>query len=188
MNETVKKQGITFGITVGVLAIVCTTLMYVIDISLFVSFWTGSIIFIINLVLAIIAVAKVKKAQGGYASFKEAFTTFFIVMAIGSLINALYMFVLFNLIDPTAKTTVTDLVVQSTAKMMQGIGAKTADIKATLEEIKNADSFGLLALLKSYVYGLIFYIIVGLIVAAAMKKQDPFAGIKQDSLDNPGQE
>ncbi|MFP9113565.1 DUF4199 domain-containing protein [Flavobacterium sp. RHBU_3] len=188
MNEAVKKNGITFGLVIGGISVVLLTLMYAIDLKLFVNMWIGILTFFVNLAIGIYAIAKVKKAQGGYASFKEAFTTYFIVMLIGAGIYSIYTFFIFNVIDPDIKPVVTEHVVETTAKMMQGMGAKTADITKTLNEIRKADSFSIVALAKSYIWGLIMHIIIALIVAAVMKKQDPFGGMKPESPENIGGE
>ena len=171
MTEAVKKNGLNFGIILGIIGIVITALIYSLDITMFVNMWLGICLFLINLVIGIVAVVKTKKALGGLITFKDAFTTYFITMALGALINTLFMFILFNFIDPSAKEIITEKSVETTAKMMQGFGAKTEDIKLTLEQIKKTDNWSALNLLKSYAFGLIFYIIIGLIVAVAFKNK-----------------
>lgn len=173
MNTAVKKNGLNYGIIIGVLSIVFTSLMYAIDISLFSKWWIGIVIFLINLILGIVAVAKAKATLGGYITFKEAFTTFFIAMALGAAIGSVFMFVLFNIIDPGAKEEIMRSVKEMTVNMMQGMGAKTEDIRKTIDELDKNDNFALVSQLKSYMWGLLFYIIIGLIVAAAMKKNKP---------------
>lgn len=129
--------------------------------------------FVVNLVLGIVAVNKAKTAMGGYITFKEAFTTFFIAMAIGALIGSVFMFILFNFIDPGAKEIVMQQVKEMTVNMMQKMGAKTEDIRKTVDELDKNDNFSFGSQIKSYVFGLVFYIIIGLIVAAATKKNRP---------------
>lgn len=173
MTDFVKKNGVNFGILVGIISILIYTILYSIDLSLLASVWVGIIIFLINLGIGIYAVAKSKKEQGGFISFKEAFTAFFIVMAIGSIINSVFMFVLFNLIDPEAKATISEIVIEKTVTMMQNAGLNSEDIRRTAEEMQNTDNFSALSLVKSYFSGLVLYIIIALIVAAAFKKNKP---------------
>lgn len=173
MTQAVKKNGLNYGIIIGVISVVVTTLMYVIDLNLFSKWWIGIILFLINLILGIVAIAKTKSALGGFISFKEAFTTFFIAMAIGGLISALYMFILFNFIDPEAKDVIMQNIKEMTADMMNGMGAPSEDIRKTIEEMEKTDNFSLISQAKSYMWSLLFYIIIGLIVAAAMKKNKP---------------
>lgn len=173
MTEAVKKNGLNFGLIVGVTSIVITSIMYAVDVKMFANYWIGICMFVVNLVLGIVAVAKAKKAMGGYISFKDAFTTYFMAMAIGAALGSIFMFVLFNLIDPGAKEIIMERVVEMTVSMMEGFGAKAEDIRKTVEDMKAIDNFGLVQQLKSYIWGLLFYIIIGLIVAASMKRNKP---------------
>ena len=171
MNEAIRKNGLTFGLIVGVVAILISVLIYVIDLSLMVSIGVGLGIFAINITLGVIGVANVKKQMGGFIEFKQALGAFVLIMAIGSIINVLFMILLFNVIDPAAKETMTKLAVEKTVSMMQNFGAKPKDILKTVETMKQTDSFGTFALLKSYVSGMVMYVIIGLIVAVALRNK-----------------
>ncbi|WP_159802234.1 DUF4199 domain-containing protein [Flavobacterium sp. MK4S-17] len=169
MADIVKKNGINFGIIVGVVSILSSAIIYAVNLELMVNIWLGIVLFLVNLVIGIVAVAKTKKAMGGIISFKQAFSVYFFTMAIGSLIGTLFMYVLFNFVDPAAKETLTQLTVEKTVSMMQGVGAKTEDIRKTAEQIQATDNFSIGSLIKSYFFGLIFSIIIALIVGAAFK-------------------
>lgn len=173
MTNLVKKNGLNFGIIVGVLSILATTIIYVIDIKMFVSFWVGIPLFLVNLIIGIIAVAKTKKGLNGFISFKEAFSVYFFALALGSLIGMVYTYLLFNIIDPSSKEVLMDAAVEKTVEMMQNFGAKTGDIKRTVEEMQLTDNFSIVSQLKSYLGSLVFTIVIGLIVAAAFKKNKP---------------
>ncbi|KAF2518501.1 DUF4199 domain-containing protein [Flavobacterium salilacus subsp. salilacus] len=173
MTDIVKKNGLNFGIIIGVFSILVTTMIYIVDVKMFASYWIGILSFFISLIIAIIAVVKSKKALGGYISFKEAFTVYFIVMVVGSAIGSIFMYILFNLIDPASKDIIMEAVIEKTVAMMQSLGSPTGDIKTTVEQIETTDNFSIASQIKSFIWGLVFYIIIGLIVAAAMKKSKP---------------
>ncbi|OYQ38020.1 hypothetical protein CHU92_06875 [Flavobacterium cyanobacteriorum] len=173
MTQAVKKNGVTFGIIIGVISIIISAIMYATDLSLFTKWWVGIVLFFINLILGIVAVGKAKASQGGFISFKETFTTFFIAMAIGAAISSTFMFILFNFIDPGAKDIILENVKEMTVNMMQEIGSSTEDIKKTVEKLDETDNFSFASQLQSYMWGLLLYIIIGLIVAAIMKKNKP---------------
>lgn len=170
MTDVIKKNGVNFGVILGVFSIVATALIYSIDITMFASFWIGLILFAVSLIIGIVAVAKSKKALGGFISFKEGFTVYFIAMALGSAISSLFMYVLFNFIDPSAGQEVIDASIEQTVSMMQNYGVSTSDIAETVEKIKESDNFSLGGIIQSYFYGLLFNIIIALIVAASFKK------------------
>jgi hypothetical protein len=57
MNEIIKKNGITFGIILGLFSIIFTTSIYVIDLQLFTSWWFGLVGFIFTIVIGFILVS-----------------------------------------------------------------------------------------------------------------------------------
>jgi hypothetical protein len=177
MNEIVKKNGISFGVLLGVISVISTVVIYVTNPENFVSIWVGLGIFFLNIILGIVAVSKTKKTLGGFITFKEAFTVYFITMAISSLIGITFMFILFNFIDPSIKDTIMDATIKMSVNMMQKAGLKTEDIRKSLDAMKESDNFSLLNQLKSFFVGLLIHTIIGLIVAAATKKENPNAFI-----------
>lgn len=173
MTEAVKKNGVTFGVILGIVSVLITAGIYATDVTNFVNWMLGIGIFVISLTILIIAVAKAKKAQEGYITFKEAFTTYFIAAAIGAGIATLFNIILFNVIDPAAKEIVTEETINMSVEWMQKAGSSSDDIRKIVEEARKTDSFGTVSLIKNYFFGLLFHIIVGLIVAAAFKKNKP---------------
>lgn len=173
MTEAVKKNGINYGVIVGVVSIIIAVLIYVTDITMFSSWWVGLLMLAINTIIGIVAVSKAKSAMGGYVSFKEAFTTFFLTLLIGTVLYILFCYILWNFIDPAGANTVVEATIEKTVTMMQSMGTPSADIKKFVEEMRASDNFGLVGQLKALVGSVIVYSIIGLIVAAAMKKNKP---------------
>ena len=56
---------------------------------------------------------------------------------------------------------------------MQAAGSTTEQIREEVEKLESNDSFSIVSLIKTFFYGLIFHSVIGLIVAAAMKKNKP---------------
>ena len=173
MTDAVKKNGINFGIIVGGVSVLASTLMYVIDLKLFVSWWVGIVLFLISLSIGIIGIGKAKKEMGGFITFKEAFTTFFIIMAIGVAISIAFNIILLNFIDPDAKETIKDHLIEMTMEINQKFDTPAEIVKQQMEEIQNNDPYSPQKQALSYVWILLFYIVVGLIVAVSMKKNKP---------------
>ena len=78
INETIKKNGVTFGVITGIGSALITTLIYTIDLELFTSWWVGLLSMAFYLVIAIVLLSKTKKDLNGILTFKDAFTTYFI--------------------------------------------------------------------------------------------------------------
>ena len=173
MTEAVKKNGINYGVIVGVVSIVIAVLIYVVDITLFSKWWVGLLMLVINTIIGIMAVSKAKSALGGYASFKETFTTFFLALFIGSVLYILFSYILWNFIDPEGSKVIVDAIIEQNVSMMQSMGTPSADIKEFVEKMRASDNFGIVGQLKALAGSLVVYSIIGLIVAAAMKKNKP---------------
>lgn len=175
MNDIIKKNGVTFGIILGVYFILRTTIMYSVDLKLFVNGFIGIGDFIVSLILGVIAVSKAKKSLGSFITFKEAFTTYFIAMVIGLSMYTVFNIILFNVIDPGAKDILKQHFMEYALNMMQSLGGgnNSAIIKQSVEQIKNTDTFGPFEQLKGLVISILLYSVVGLIVAAIMKKNKP---------------
>ncbi|HET8804561.1 MAG TPA: DUF4199 family protein, partial [Aequorivita sp.] len=76
-----KKSAVTYGLILGVVLALMTTLMYVLNTELFTKWWIGILSFLVVIAIAIVSVAKAKGILGGIISFKEAFTVYFITVA-----------------------------------------------------------------------------------------------------------
>ena len=172
INEVIKKNGVTYGITLGIILALITATMYAIDLKLFVSNWIGGVTFVIYLVISILLLVKTKKEINSFFSFKDAFTTFFIATLIGTAISVIFNIVLFNFIDTEARDTIGNLFVKFMAETLQKFGTPASAINEALVEIKKTNPFSTLQLLKSFVFGLVGYSILGLILAAFFKSKN----------------
>ncbi len=169
MENNIKKNGITIGVVLGIVLVLITTIMYSTDLSLFTNMWVGIVNFILIIGFGIYASIKAKKALNGIMSFKEAFTSFIIPPIVGLAIYVVFNIILFNVIDPEAKAVITENVIKMSKDMMAKFGAPAADINKAIAEIEKTDSFSPLAQIKSYFYYLIFYCVLGLLIALIFK-------------------
>ena len=122
INETIKKNGITFGVIIGIVSALITSTIYAIDLNLFTSWWIGVLSILTYLTLGIILLSKTKKELNNIFPFKDAFTTYFIATLIGILISTLFNVLLFNFIDPSAKDTLIDLMIKYTVNLIHKFG------------------------------------------------------------------
>ncbi len=169
MNEIIKKNGITFGILSGIISILTTTLIYVIDIKLFVSWWLGLLGIAISVILACVLLSKTKKELNGNLNFKEAFTTYFIMALIGILMSTTFGIILFNVIDPSLKESIKELTLKSVSEMMLKFGSNNSDISKALKTIQETDQFSVLQQIKGIFTSIVVSSIFGLILAAFFK-------------------
>ncbi len=168
-----KKSAVNYGLILGAVLALMTTLMYVLNTELFTKWWIGILSFLIVIVVAIVSVAKAKGILGGVMSFKEAFTVYFITVAIGSLISTLVGILIFNIIDPDLAAFLQERTLEMTAEFLQKMGTPQVEIDKQMAKMADQDNFAILSQLKNYVFGLAFMSVIGLLVALIFKTKNP---------------
>ena len=171
INEVIKKNGITYGVIIGIVSTLITTTIYAINLNLFTSWWIGILSIIVYLTISIVLLSKTKKDLKGIFPFKDAFTTYFIAVVIGILISTFYNILLFNFIDPSAKDTLLELMIKYTAGMMQKFGTPASAINDAISKMKENNPYSTIELLKGSAFSIIFSSIFGLIMAAIFKSK-----------------
>ena len=169
INEIIKRNGITFGVLIGIVSSLITATIYAIDLNLFSSWWIGITSIIVYLVLGIVLLSKTKKEIKTIFTFKDAFTTYFIAAVIGILISTLFNVLLFNVIDPSAKDKLLEITMKITANMMQKFGTPASVINEAIAELKETNPYSTIELLKGSIFSIIFSSIFGLILAVLLQ-------------------
>jgi hypothetical protein len=177
MNEIIKKNGVTFGIILGLFSVLFTTAIYVIDLKLFTSWWIGIVSIVIAITIGVVLVSKTKKQLNGVLPFKDAFTVYFIAALIGTIISTVYNYVLFNIVDPGAKETIKEITMKYTSDMMEKMGAQSAQINETMQKLSETDNYTIGNMLFGLAIALVFQAIFGLILAAIFKSKSPSEGL-----------
>ncbi|ESU22820.1 hypothetical protein FEDK69T_17230 [Flavobacterium enshiense DK69] len=171
MNEVIKKNGINYGIVIGFISILLTASLYAIDIKLFTNLWLGLIMIVVYIIIGIVLVSKTKKQLNGLITFKEAFTVYFIAGAIGATMAVIFNILLFNVIDPEAKETLNNEVIEYTVNMMKKAGAPTEKIKEVAEKMQNTDNYSVANQGKGLVFNFILSAIFGALLALIFRNK-----------------
>ena len=169
MNEIIKKNGITFGVLSGIVSVLMTTLIYVINVNMFASWWVGLSGIMISIIFAIVLLNKTKKDLAGKMTFKECFTTYFIMAVISILIATVFNVILFNFIDPSLKETLKEIILKTSVEMMRKFGAEKQAINEAIKAIKETDNFSIGSQIKGLLTNIVVSSIFGLILAAFFK-------------------
>ncbi len=171
MNEVIKKNGISYGIITGVVSILITTLIYSIDLKLFIAWWVTALSISSYIVIAIVLLSKTKKELKGVFPFKDAFTTYFISAVVGILISVAFNIILFNFIDPSAKESIKEISMKYAVEMMQKFNTPTSAINEALKKLQENDQFSIIELLKGSIFSIVFSALFGLLLALAFKSK-----------------
>ena len=173
MNEIIKKNAVTFGAILGIISITSTTVIYITDIKLFMSWWIGGISIILNIIIGVYLVSNTKKQLDNTICFKDAFSVYFMAGVLGSTISALFNYFLFNFIDPEAKETLKEMTIQYTVEMMEKFGTPKEVLKQAIAELQKTDNYSLGKIFMGLLFVYIIVAIFGLILAAIFKSKSP---------------
>ncbi|NQY05034.1 MAG: DUF4199 domain-containing protein [Flavobacteriaceae bacterium] len=175
METNYKKKAASLGLILGVILALITASGYAIDYTILVNPWLGVGIFLAIIGFGIVGSAYAKKYNNGFASFKEAFTGFFITIAIGIAISTLANFILFGLIDTEAATQVSELVTEAQLDGMENWGAPQEAIEQAAEKLDGYNHYSFTNLIQGCFGYIVVMSIFGLIIALIMKRKDPNA-------------
>ncbi|GAB5556540.1 MAG: DUF4199 domain-containing protein [Schleiferiaceae bacterium] len=173
MNPIVKKYAVKHGLIVGGIAALYTLIAYIVDPTLFVNWYMGIALMVVNFVILVMATVNTKKEQGGFINFKDAFSAFLVAALVGTLISTTVNIMIFNVVDPDFKEEITELTIEASVEMMENFGADEAAIEQGIAQIEENDQFSLGKQLQGVLWAIIGYAIVGLILAAITKKEKP---------------
>jgi c-di-AMP phosphodiesterase-like protein len=175
MEKSLKSISINYGIYLGLALTLITVLVYAIAIDLFTQWWLGILLILLIIGFGVASALKSRKMLGGFMSFKEAFTSYFITVAIGTLISTIVGIVIFNFVDPESAEYINEKIITMTAETMENWGAPQSNIDETIAKMEGQNNFSTAAQTQSYFIRLVIMSILGLIVAVAVKRKDPNA-------------
>ena len=173
MNPIVKKNALNYGLMIAGINILYYLVGYIAYKELFVNWAGGLILLVTMIVINIIAVNSCKKEMGGYISFKDGFTAFFLTWLGASLIGTIFNIVLFSVVDPEFGREIQEMIIRSTIQMLENFNTPQEQVDQTLEQLKGQNQFSLPNQVRGFLTNLIVGAIIGLIVAAVMKKDRP---------------
>lgn len=169
MQNTIKKNGTTNGVILGLILILSSNAIYTIDLSLYTSHWIGIINFLIVLAFGIYTSYINKKLLKGIMQYKEAFLSFILPVIIGLALHSLFSILLLNYIDPSAKEIITEHMIDMIDEMAINKNKSDAELANYINEIKTKDNFGPKVHIESYFTGIVIYSIIGLVVGLFFK-------------------
>ncbi|MCF6280077.1 MAG: DUF4199 domain-containing protein [Flavobacteriaceae bacterium] len=187
MNAIIKQNGINFGLILGLLLALVTLLGYAVNNEILVSYWSFVYIFLTIIVVGIIAIAYSKKGLGGFISFKEGFTTYFIMLVIGVFISVLVNFLIFNIVDTDFQEVMKEKTIEKiesqrdywVGKMIDGgtneskIEEMETQFDKSIEEIRNTNQYGIGKQVQGFFMFTAIFSIFGLLLALILKRKDP---------------
>lgn len=178
-----KSYALNLAITSAVLSIVLFLLMAIVNGGMIFSFVIGIVALAFLIALPIIFVKKQRKANNGLITFKEAFLTSFVGLALGGLIYLVFSYLYVNFIDTTYLDKMINQQIETTMKFMQSMPED--QMVEALNNIENQtrDGFTLSGMAKNFGIYMIVYAVYSLILAAIMKRNPVFVSTSEDIID-----
>lgn len=175
MEKPLKSNAINYGLYLGITLASINIIAYVVDVKLFNSLWVLVAILLSIIAFGVISINSSKKILGGFISFKKAFTSYFITVALGLFISTVVYFLIFNVIDTESAQVLAEMQIESQVKMMEGFGTPQASIDEAVSKMQENDPFSIGNQFLGYAIFLTVMSLIGLVVAAVTKKNDPNA-------------
>lgn len=175
MNEIIKKNGIKFGVILGVIGILSQLTVYLLGGITKENAITGSVIqfvfWLAYLITRIVQCKDTKKELNGLVSFKELFTTLTITIAIGILISQTFTFLLNNFIDVEYGKAMNEFMNEQQVVAANAMKSFTEVSSEDLKELAKTDNFSIVKILQGSAMAFLFSSIMNLILAAIFKSK-----------------
>ncbi|WP_378172209.1 DUF4199 domain-containing protein [Aquimarina sp. SS2-1] len=173
MEKSVKSNAISMGVMLGVILSLITVIAYTVYQGMYTNWIAGIGLAIMIIIFGIVSAVKSRKLLGGFIGFKEAFTSYFITVVIGTVISSTVSILIYVVVDPDAAAAINEQIIESSVGFMEKFGAPQAEIEKAVTKMEEENQFGIGNQVKGWFYGMIFYIIVGLLACLAVKKKEP---------------
>ena len=165
------EHALKWGLILGMINIVVYLLVYLIAKDLIVNMWFGLSLLVANIFLLILPVTSKRKELGGLISFNDAFIICMLVFTGSALLQSIFNYVLYNLIDGGLSEFIKQKTIENTVSMMEKFGAPQDSIDKTLNDLQNQDfSQSPARIGKQFLVMIIMGGIISLILAAILKK------------------
>ena len=169
METNMKNLSIEIGYKLGGILALSTILVYAIDFKLFLNPMFGVGFFIIIVAAGVYSTLQSRKINNG-ASFKQAFTSYFIAVAVGYLLGNLTTILVFVIIDPEAAKVLDEEMLIMTKEMLEGFGMSSDMIALSMDEASKKSNFSLSSIAMQYVGNLVFFSLIGLLTSLICKR------------------
>lgn len=168
-----EKNSVKYGVMAGLISVVYTLVLYFTDQTFNITL--SSVGFIISLYFMWKACQDDRALQGGFASFREMFSSAFITYAVAGIFAIAFQYVLLTMIDPGLVDIQAEKAVEQTAKILDwaGIEEGSPEYEEALIEAEKGSTPSIKGSLLGYLGALIFGALISLIFGAAMKKNRP---------------
>lgn len=169
------KHAAKQGVIMGLIGVVLTTLIYLVDYTIMANMWFGLGMFAFFIGFVIYSGITYRNSVGGYLPYGKAFQHGYVTFLVGGVVGSIFSILLYTVIDPQLPQNLTDQIVENTEQMMQRFGAPEDQIDTQLEQMRKEmpERFSALGVIKQFAWGLLIYAILTAITSLFVKRNPP---------------
>ncbi len=180
-----KSYIINLAITMSVISIVLFLLMAILGGGMFINLGIGVLGIVLMIIVPIIFLRKQRASANGFLTFKEAFLTAFLGLALSAVISTTFSYVYVSYIDTAYVDSMINQQLETTMKYMQGNMPEDKMVETLTEiETKTRYGFTLPGMIRNFGIYIAVYAVLSLILAAIFKKQPQIVRSTEDIIDN----
>lgn len=166
-----NKIAIQYGVISGIATVIFSLLLYIIGLETYANWWLQLVGAAFVIVFMIIGGLQVRRANGGFLTYKNSFISLFVIAAISGLIAVIFNILLYNVINPDLGEAVKDINMERTIGMMEEWNVPEAQIEEAIQDLEDLpQAFTVGGQLISYLKGLVFWLVLSLLLALIPKR------------------
>lgn len=169
------KDAIKPGIYYGLISILISILLYLIDPTIMIKIWFGLFMIALGIGILIYFGLSYRKSIGGYLEFKDAFLFCLTLCIVAGAMSTLFNLLLFNVIDPELPQKLADAAIEQTERMMVSFGVPEEAIDEAMSKAKDETlkRFSVVGSLISFLWSILGFALFSVIVGAIIRKKKP---------------
>ncbi|MET2984416.1 DUF4199 domain-containing protein [Aureibaculum conchae] len=167
-QKPTKNIALNYGLILGVASILLSVIIYAMGMAYKQDWKTGSISFIITIVVIILGIKKYKEANNGFLSLGQGLKTGVGIALIGAVIGIAYTLIFINVIEPDFMEKTLEI---SRQKMLENPNLSEDQIDQGLEMQRKFSSPAIIAAV-GLVWSLFIGFVVSLIASLVMKRTE----------------
>jgi hypothetical protein len=169
INQLVLQHG---GIA-ALISIILSLVAYLLGVEMLLGWQLGIAQALLILVTMVVVSRSIREDEGGFIKYGRLLGHIILATTCVIFGSVLFNFLLYNVISPDLVDVVVDVSTERAREMWMRLELEMAEETMREIELGVRDSFTMLGSLKGLVFGSIFWIFPGLIVAAIFKKSSP---------------
>jgi hypothetical protein len=173
--ESLYTNAARHGLIVGAMAVMLSAIAYATSLSFLGSIKYVVCAFALYIGYVIYAGISYRNRIGRYISYRKAYVHGFIVLATAGIVNVVFGFVLYDIIDPDLATKLPVEIIANTEDLMRSMNAPESTIDETISDMKRdlPGEFTVTGRIKNFFTLLIYDAVILLITSLIVRKNEP---------------